>query len=209
MSFEVYSQVDPRTYATFYVGITNNVHVRFAAHFSDKGGNKPKVARLREIAASNRLPLMERLDTANTLQEARIKEAYWIAVYNRLTTPLLNMVRPSNPIGLPTIYTPVQIAVYTHFPDAVSQEIHAFFCAYHIVATGTKIYSDFDVSMLCFSVSGNYALIHFVSWLRNALRTKVVRSYQYQIDTRVNWASFGDENLITSCSASVGHWSAD
>jgi predicted GIY-YIG superfamily endonuclease len=101
--FVIYALVDPRDNRPFYVGITDDVYTRFLQHLRCDGSNFRKDERIRELKAANIMMGMSTLQTVNAIQEARIREAYWIYHYIQLGITLLN-----NNIPTPLQYSSIE-----------------------------------------------------------------------------------------------------
>lgn len=92
--FHIYTLQNPDTLLIHYVGQSTNPKLRLTNHLNPKiEGNKKLKAWVASLAAEGKRPVMERLDKADTEEEALRKEQYWIDALRALGQPLLN--RPS------------------------------------------------------------------------------------------------------------------
>jgi hypothetical protein len=91
MSYYVYTLVDPRNNEVRYVGITINAEARLKQHIGEIGGNEKKVAWIKELKGQNLEPTMLVVDTADSVEQGRDRENYWIAYYLNKGIQLLNI----------------------------------------------------------------------------------------------------------------------
>jgi predicted GIY-YIG superfamily endonuclease len=87
----VYTLVDPRDNAVRYVGITNDVYARFSQHIRCEGNNITKNRWITELRELNQMVIMRTIETAETIEEVRKREAYWIQQYTSQGANLLNI----------------------------------------------------------------------------------------------------------------------
>jgi predicted GIY-YIG superfamily endonuclease len=88
----IYGLQDPRDRLFFYVGMTDDVFKRFAAHIQCSGSNYEKNAKITEMRSQNIMPYMVELQRTEDTGLARIREAYWIQHYISLGHPITNIV---------------------------------------------------------------------------------------------------------------------
>ena len=89
-----YILIDPRVpieEGIFYVGVTNNVKRRVAAHFSLREVNKRKNSRIKAIFAAGHVPIWRTVATSFSLHEAHESERHWIQMLLIREMPLTNV----------------------------------------------------------------------------------------------------------------------
>ena len=91
MPYFVYALIDPRDNAIKYIGITNNLAVRFRQHLQGEYSNPEKNDWIRELKVINLQPAINSLETVDSEEQARQQEKYWIQFYLDAGQPLLNM----------------------------------------------------------------------------------------------------------------------
>jgi predicted GIY-YIG superfamily endonuclease len=91
--YTIYALVDPRDYATRYIGMSRNVYQRFIQHISCRGESAAKDAWIRELKLVNLMVIMQMLGTAETYEQAKYLEAQWIRLYHERGAALFNKTR--------------------------------------------------------------------------------------------------------------------
>lgn len=90
----IYTLTDPRTSIVAYVGMTRDIRQRYAEHIGCLGKNEEKNAWIKQMYSEDGImPSIQEVDTAETEQEARRKEEYWIRYYAKRSA-LLNQRLP-------------------------------------------------------------------------------------------------------------------
>jgi predicted GIY-YIG superfamily endonuclease len=92
--FTVYRLIDQRYSTTRYVGITDDVYVRFSQHLRCDGSNPGKDEWIQELKECQIMLIMETLQVVETLEEAKEREAYWIQHFLSEGAKLLNQQIP-------------------------------------------------------------------------------------------------------------------
>ncbi len=92
MSYTVYKLSDPRTNLTHYVGVTKNVHRRFAQHLLFPFRNEAKGDWLLSLERDGLLPALEIIERDLPKEVARERERHWIKFYQAQNAPLTNSV---------------------------------------------------------------------------------------------------------------------
>jgi predicted GIY-YIG superfamily endonuclease len=87
----VYVLIDPRDDAVRYVGMTNDVYTRFSQHLRGDGNNISKNMWIAELRELNLMVIMRTIETVETQEEVREREAYWIRHYSSQGSDLLNL----------------------------------------------------------------------------------------------------------------------
>lgn len=91
--YTIYTLEDQRyvgMQAIRYVGITDDVYMRFYQHLRSDGSNKEKDEWIKGMKAAQVMMVMKTLEQVETLEEARDREQYWIRHYLSLGITLLN-----------------------------------------------------------------------------------------------------------------------
>lgn len=96
-TYTIYALVDPRTFVTRYIGMTNNVYRRYFQHVNQQDGNHVKDAWIDELKQAQAVLIMQTLEQVEDLATARERETYWIQHYLHLNAPLTNAL--STPKG--------------------------------------------------------------------------------------------------------------
>jgi predicted GIY-YIG superfamily endonuclease len=89
--YSVYVLIDPRSDDVRYIGVTKDVYARFSQHLQCNGSNPEKNAWIQELKASNLMLIMRTIEIANTLENAREREQYWIHQYLSQGAHLFNI----------------------------------------------------------------------------------------------------------------------
>ncbi len=77
----VYVLAHPLTEEVGYVGITNNLYLRFKAHLEDRSPKNAKVNWIKNLKREGLIPSLRVLECPNTLESAEERERYWIRYY--------------------------------------------------------------------------------------------------------------------------------
>ena len=88
--FSVYALIDPRYETVRYVGMTEDVYVRFSQHIHCNENNIEKNRWIQELKDLQQMVIMRTLETAETLEEIRQLEEKWIKHYLSQGALLLN-----------------------------------------------------------------------------------------------------------------------
>lgn len=92
--YTIYALEDQRysgTQAIRYIGITDDVYMRFYQHLRCDGSNKEKDEWIRGMKEAQIMMVMKTIEQVETLEEARDKEQQWIRHYLSLGVTLLNI----------------------------------------------------------------------------------------------------------------------
>lgn len=81
-----------------YIGITDDVYMRFYQHLRCDGSNKEKDEWIKGLKEAQIMMVMKTLEQVETLEDARDKEQYWIRHYLSLGVTLLN-IQISQPLS--------------------------------------------------------------------------------------------------------------
>lgn len=90
----VYVLIDPRNERVRYVGITEDVYARFYQHLRCLENNVDKNLWIQELKSENVMLIMRTVGLAETFEEAREREDYWIHHYLSQGERLLNVQLP-------------------------------------------------------------------------------------------------------------------
>src|SRR6266849_5309298 len=93
--YTIYALIDPRDWSIHYVGMTDNVYARFQQHIKLQSNNEQKNTWLQELKNADVMVFMKTLETAEDLEDAMQREAYWIRHYKQLKSPLTNRYLPT------------------------------------------------------------------------------------------------------------------
>lgn len=91
----VYSLKNPINQYPFYIGITNNVDIRFFQHLNDQVGKK-RASIITHIEKSGFMPVMVVLEKHRTKRLAKRAELFWIELYRSRNIPIVNKEVPSS-----------------------------------------------------------------------------------------------------------------
>jgi hypothetical protein len=86
----IYGLVDPRDHRVFYIGLTNNLYLRFKQHILMTGDNERKQARIQAILDAHMLPWMLTLEVVDVDVDPREREIAYIQAYINAGIDLLN-----------------------------------------------------------------------------------------------------------------------
>jgi hypothetical protein len=86
----IYGLVDPRDSKVFYIGLTNNLYLRFKQHMLMSGDNERKQARIQGILDAHMLPWMLTLEVVDDDVDPREREIAYIQAYVDAGYELLN-----------------------------------------------------------------------------------------------------------------------
>lgn len=86
----IYGLVDPRDRQVFYIGLTNNLYLRFKQHMLMTGENTRKQDRIQAILDTHMLPWMLTLEVVDDDVSPREREIGWIQSYLNSGVELLN-----------------------------------------------------------------------------------------------------------------------
>lgn len=86
----IYGLVDPRDRQVFYIGLTNNLYLRFKQHMLMTGENTRKQDRIQAILDARMLPWMLTLEVVDDDVSPREREIGWIQAYLNSGVELLN-----------------------------------------------------------------------------------------------------------------------
>lgn len=106
--YTVYALIDPRDWSIHYVGMTDNVYTRFQQHIRLQSNNEQKNTWLQSLKDADVMVFMKTLETADNLEDALQKEAYWIRHYIRLKSPLTNRYLPTSLNSISVQISPAQ-----------------------------------------------------------------------------------------------------
>jgi len=90
--YVIYALVDPRDFLIRYVGLSENIYMRFKQHLRCEGTNVGKNRWIEELNANQEIPNVWNLETARDREEARFLEEEWIDRLLKQGFPLLNVV---------------------------------------------------------------------------------------------------------------------
>jgi len=95
--YTIYTLVDPRDNSTRYVGLSSDVYNRFAQHILDRV-NLAKHAWIAELKQQGFIPKLVVLEKdLESLDQARVREIYWISFYLNSGANLTNIHKPKPP----------------------------------------------------------------------------------------------------------------
>ena len=86
----IYGLVDPRNNEVFYIGLTNNLYLRFKQHMLMAGDNRRKQDRIQAVLDAHMLPWMLTLEVVDSNEDPREREQAWIEAYLNDGYELLN-----------------------------------------------------------------------------------------------------------------------
>lgn len=86
----IYGIIDPRDHQVFYIGLTNNLYLRFKQHLLLSDNNQRKHARIQAILDAHMLPWMLTLEVVDEGVNPRWREVAWIEAYVQAGIELLN-----------------------------------------------------------------------------------------------------------------------
>lgn len=89
-AFSVYTLSDPRTGQVRYVGMSNNVEIRYSTHLVDRC-NATKIAWIQELKVNQLAPVLSVIETELTLDVAKKRELHWIRYHLDQGMPLVNI----------------------------------------------------------------------------------------------------------------------
>lgn len=92
--YAIYALIDPRDSKPRYVGMTDNVYIRFRDHVYNKDDNHAKNAWIQELREANQMVVMQTLETVEGIEQAKKRESYWIQHYHSLGCHLTNAIIP-------------------------------------------------------------------------------------------------------------------
>jgi hypothetical protein len=92
MSYTIYKLSDPRTNLIHHVGVTKNVHKRYAQHLLFPHTNEAKGDWLLNLEQDGLMPVIEIVERDLSWEVARKREQYWIKYYRSQNAPLTNAV---------------------------------------------------------------------------------------------------------------------
>jgi hypothetical protein len=94
-TYSIYALIDPRNNAVRYVGLTVYPDERLKQHIQGDG-NIPKRQWISELSQLGLSPLMQTIETVQTLSTACEREGYWIHHYLNAGAKLVNIRSPYN-----------------------------------------------------------------------------------------------------------------
>lgn len=95
----IYTLSDPRDGTVRYVGITLDTGIRYYEHIHNgENSRSNKSLWIEDVIASGLKPVLFTIDTAETREEAQIKEKHWIQYYIKENAPLTNTLNLHIPI---------------------------------------------------------------------------------------------------------------
>lgn len=193
--YTIYALQDPRTYRIRYVGLTNNMIVRFFNHIGGMEKSPKKNAWLKELRLLGEMPIVYPLDRANTLEEAKAKEAYWIARYVDRASGLTNARFPVSTIPSLSIYNPALIELDMEIDD-LERIIDKISRVGFISHAGACKYPTEKQATLWLSVSSDGVWEYYTArFFRRCLMDNSIACYRTKLPT-CNWAVFGDERFL-------------
>ena len=93
----VYALCDPRVKRIRYIGVTRDIHKRYAAHLKGTADNPLKDTWLEDLKAAGLIPALVILES-NIDEDVRyIREEHWIRHYRQLGMPLVNIAPMHDP----------------------------------------------------------------------------------------------------------------
>ena len=194
--YTIYALQDPRTFRIRYVGLTNNMIVRFFSHIGGMEKSPKKNAWLKELKMLGEMPVVYPLDKANTLDEARAKEAYWINRYADKMPGLTNARFPVSTIPSLSLYNPALIELDMAIDD-LEGIIDKISKVGFISHAGACKYPTEKQATLWLSVKHDGVLEYYtVRFFRRCLMDNSIACYRTKLPT-CNWALFGDETFLT------------
>src|SRR6266487_2241180 len=105
MSYTIYKLSDPRTNLIHYVGLTKNIHKRYAQHLLFPFvGNETKGNWLLNLEKDGLMPVLEVIEHDLSWEVGKQREKFWIRYYQSQNAPLTNITHKSLPArpGPPT-----------------------------------------------------------------------------------------------------------
>src|SRR5260370_31240290 len=93
-TYFIYALIDPRDDSIRYVGLTEYPDIRLKQHILGDG-NIPKRKWVSELNRLGLSPIMQTIETVQSLPEAFEREGYWIQYYLNIVARLVNINRPS------------------------------------------------------------------------------------------------------------------
>jgi GIY-YIG catalytic domain len=94
----VYKLSDPRTNFVHYVGLTKNVHKRYAQHLQfPSTHNETKGSWLLGLERDGLMPVVEVIECGLSWETGREREKFWIRYYQSQSAPLTNIIHKSRP----------------------------------------------------------------------------------------------------------------
>lgn len=89
--YTIYALIDPRDEHVRYVGITEDVYARFLQHLRCTDNNIDKNLWMQELKSANVMLIMRTVELAETFEDAREREDYWIHYHLSQGERLLNV----------------------------------------------------------------------------------------------------------------------
>lgn len=204
----IYGLIDPRDYATRYIGMTRQGYERFWEHLHGAPSNQGKVTWLQEVEAAQQMVVMEILDKAKDMAEARQKEAFWIRFYTRyITIPLVNKVYPKTDLLDPSPYSIgfVEVIVPLRRMKTALQMMYEdeYFMSARI--TGVITHEDVELTTVYIALPEPQSWFYIVvRWLRHTLALRLLLCYRFRVRNG-EWATFGDERYFDVRNTSRQH----
>lgn len=93
MPHQIYTLTDPRTETVRYVGMSTYAQRRHKEHIANSSGLKDKW--IQELKYVGILPTLAVIDEAETVEEARVLETFWIRYFQKRGIVLLNVIQGS------------------------------------------------------------------------------------------------------------------
>jgi len=141
--YTIYALVDPRDQSVRYIGVTYDVFQRMRQHSRCEGNNKAKNAWVEELQRIQQMFIMRSLEQVDAMDEALIRESYWIQRYLREGANLFNIAgiaesfdRPKKPLlNLATLFIHMRDGSRVTTQDA-PDELFDMFIRHFVTVTG-------------------------------------------------------------------------
>lgn len=98
--YTIYALIDPRDQSVRYIGLTNDVYMRFWQHILRDSSNPGKDSWINELKVVQQVVIMKTLEQVETVEQAREREVFWIGHYTALGENLLNILIVQSPYQL-------------------------------------------------------------------------------------------------------------
>jgi predicted GIY-YIG superfamily endonuclease len=126
-TYTVYALVDPRHNSARYIGMSVNIHARFAQHLACRGDNRYKDEWIRELLTEKQFPVLQEIERFDDIDTARERERYWIRYCLDHGVDLLNLVLKMTPEELQEEHRERAIK-YAHISGLLARGIYVKWC---------------------------------------------------------------------------------
>lgn len=197
-NYVIYALIDPMYSTVRYVGLSNDCEYRLRQHLSLRERNIKKITWLTGLRDTCQAVSMVILDKATNEEDAKRKEAFWIAYYRRIGAPLTNSMYPTSTIPIISMYHNgmVEFDLPAQSAEWFLERLFTSSNRNTVVVHGSLLFPTIDQVAIYVNTGHEWDWMYLIlKFGRRSLEDRFISCYRYSV-YGYSWAVFGDATFL-------------